>query len=180
MDRKKQETLLRKFPLLYYQYYLPMTETCMCWGFDCGDGWYEIIYELSEQLERHLKRTWYERLLGSKLVTISRLWSKFIGVIYRKLHWRLPRFDYYPFGAVQVKEKFGTLCYYTNYHSDELQEIISKYESLSASTCETCGSNGILIQQGWWHVTCVECASESDLTYMINANSPEEEEEELE
>jgi uncharacterized CHY-type Zn-finger protein len=28
-----------------------MSETCMCWGFP-GDGWFKLIWELSEKLEK--------------------------------------------------------------------------------------------------------------------------------
>jgi len=28
-----------------------MQATCMCWGFDHQDGWYQIIHDLSEKLE---------------------------------------------------------------------------------------------------------------------------------
>jgi len=51
MNKKNTETLLKDFPKLYRQYYLPMTETCMNWGFDCGDGWFDLIYDLSQKLE---------------------------------------------------------------------------------------------------------------------------------
>ena len=51
MNKKNTETLLKDFPKLYRQYYLPMTETCMCWGFDCDDGWFDLIYELSKKLK---------------------------------------------------------------------------------------------------------------------------------
>jgi hypothetical protein len=29
-----------------------MKNTAMCWGFDCGDGWFLILLALSEKLER--------------------------------------------------------------------------------------------------------------------------------
>lgn len=29
-----------------------MTQSCMSWGFDCGDGWFLIVWQLSEQLEK--------------------------------------------------------------------------------------------------------------------------------
>jgi len=51
MNKENTEYLLKKFPQLYQRHMLPMSETCMCWGFDCGDGWFGIIEKLSEQLE---------------------------------------------------------------------------------------------------------------------------------
>ena len=32
-----------------------MTETCMCWGITCGDGWYNILNTLCGQIQHHLK-----------------------------------------------------------------------------------------------------------------------------
>lgn len=43
--------LIASYPKLYKQYNLPPEETCMCWGFECGDGWFNIINELSDKIE---------------------------------------------------------------------------------------------------------------------------------
>jgi hypothetical protein len=64
----------------------------------------------------------------------------------------------------QVKEKFGTLRYYigTIDHDrfDQMSKIIDSYESKSAITCETCGSEGELRSQRYWYRTlCVTCAT---------------------
>ena len=37
--------------ILYCQKDLPMTKTCMCWGFECGEGWHHILKRLSCELE---------------------------------------------------------------------------------------------------------------------------------
>ena len=58
MDNDKQKYLLERYPKLYRQNGLPMTETCMNWGFEIGNGWYDIINKLSEKLE-HLNNTKY-------------------------------------------------------------------------------------------------------------------------
>ena len=47
----KYEELMKEFPLLYGRRKLPMTQTCMCWGIDCGEGWYNPIRDLSFRLE---------------------------------------------------------------------------------------------------------------------------------
>jgi hypothetical protein len=52
MNKLNQDKLLNDFPELYKQYYLPMSETCMCWGFDCGDGWFDLIYKLSTNISK--------------------------------------------------------------------------------------------------------------------------------
>ena len=50
MNEKNTKYLLAKFPDLYRQYHLPMEQSCMCFGFDCGDGWFKIIQNLSKKL----------------------------------------------------------------------------------------------------------------------------------
>jgi hypothetical protein len=42
--------LLGRYPKLYQGYNLPMTETCMCWGFDTGEGWFRLIDQLSADI----------------------------------------------------------------------------------------------------------------------------------
>jgi len=47
LDKK----LCKEFPNLYGDRNTSMTDTCMCWGFQCGDGWFQLIYDLSVKLE---------------------------------------------------------------------------------------------------------------------------------
>jgi hypothetical protein len=51
MKAELQEKLFKEFPLLYGDRNKPMAQTCMCWGIATGDGWFDIIYELSSKLE---------------------------------------------------------------------------------------------------------------------------------
>jgi hypothetical protein len=46
--------LVKRFPVLYQDFYSPMRETCMCWGFGHGDGWNDIIWQLSLAIEEEL------------------------------------------------------------------------------------------------------------------------------
>lgn len=55
MDIKLQEKLFKQFPLLYGDRTKPMTQTAMCWGIETGDGWYNLIYDLSKGLEKIIK-----------------------------------------------------------------------------------------------------------------------------
>lgn len=47
MDAQLERKLFKKYPKLYCQRFLPMIQTCMCWGIDCNNGWYKLIDELS-------------------------------------------------------------------------------------------------------------------------------------
>ena len=50
MDKQLEEILYAKYPVLYEQHGLDMRNTCMCWGFEVGDGWFKLIDELSGKL----------------------------------------------------------------------------------------------------------------------------------
>ena len=60
MNKELTERLLKRFPVLYQDYYSSMTHSCMCWGFDHDDGWFEIIWQLSLALEEELNYSWAE------------------------------------------------------------------------------------------------------------------------
>jgi hypothetical protein len=43
--------MVNKYPKLFRQRHLPMTETCMCWGFEVGKGWYKTLDDLCSKIE---------------------------------------------------------------------------------------------------------------------------------
>jgi hypothetical protein len=53
MKTELDEKLCKAFPKIFAQRNLPMTQTCMCWGFSCEDGWYDLIYDLCEKIQKH-------------------------------------------------------------------------------------------------------------------------------
>ena len=59
--------------------------------------------------------------------------------------------------AVQIKEKFGELRYYTNYTTDEVESIIEFGELRAAVTCEVCGRSGSLRGEHWYQTLCDRC-----------------------
>lgn len=56
MNEKNTQRLLKTYTALYRQHSLPMSETCMCWLFCCGDGWFKIIDLMSKRLTAYAKR----------------------------------------------------------------------------------------------------------------------------
>ena len=60
----------------------------------------------------------------------------------------------------QIKEKFGYLRWYDNWTTKKVQEVIRKYEDLSARTCINCGKPATKISRGWICPWCDDCASE--------------------
>jgi hypothetical protein len=62
----------------------------------------------------------------------------------------------------QIKEKFGTLRFYTGSilyeYADEVEAIINEVETKSETTCEKCGEEGKLRGTGWLSTECDSCA----------------------
>lgn len=50
MRDELEKLLYARYPALYRQHDLPMSKTCMCWGFSCNDGWFGIIDALSKTI----------------------------------------------------------------------------------------------------------------------------------
>ena len=52
MDSHKTNELYEKFPHLYRERTAPLESSQMGWGFQCEDGWYKIIYEMSKKIDK--------------------------------------------------------------------------------------------------------------------------------
>ena len=61
MNSILDEILCKDFPNLYRDRHGNMMNTCMCWGFECGDGWFELLYNISYFLEKEIESTNYEK-----------------------------------------------------------------------------------------------------------------------
>jgi hypothetical protein len=46
MKAELQQKLYEKYPKIFVQKDLPMSQTAMCWGIDCGDGWFWLLDNL--------------------------------------------------------------------------------------------------------------------------------------
>ena len=53
MDPVKEQELFDKYPKIFRQKDLSPQETCMCWGIECGDGWYWLLDNLCGYLQRY-------------------------------------------------------------------------------------------------------------------------------
>jgi hypothetical protein len=51
MRKELTEKLYNKYPKMFKQHSLPLTQTAMCWGFQCDDGWYDLIDNLCYRIQ---------------------------------------------------------------------------------------------------------------------------------
>lgn len=54
MTEENEKKLLEKYPKIFAQRNLPMSQTAMCWGFSCGNGWYNIIDALCANIQGYI------------------------------------------------------------------------------------------------------------------------------
>lgn len=52
MSPDLDEALVRDFPLLFRDRHASPLQSCMHWGFECGDGWEPLIRRAAEKLEK--------------------------------------------------------------------------------------------------------------------------------
>jgi len=124
MKQELDEYLCKVFPKIFAQRNLPMTETCMCWGFECGDGWFNIINQLCQNIQHHIDWKNKEKEVVAQVV------------------------------VSQVKEKYGTLRFYYSGGDDTIDGMVSMAASMSGVTCEQCGNPGTQNYGGWITTLC--------------------------
>ena len=165
MKTELQQKLFEKYPKIFGDRTKPMTETCMCWGLEVGDGWYNLIDILCESLTYTYTTS----------IEVDEEDGKRLGIKPYKSEAK----DSYFFEveppqviATQVKEKYGTLRFYYREEYDEkfmslyqtgkypeLQRSIDRYsdyingivhfaETASGRTCEDTGQPGELHVSG--------------------------------
>ena len=156
MKRELDEALCAKYPLIFKDRNADMRTTAMCWGLECGDGWYNIIDVLCGLLTSEYRgaKSRYEYLMetgvgnvlyGTKIVT-----QEAIDEAKAKLDEETLKVPV----AVQVKEKFGGLRFYVQAATEKHYNYISFAESMSYRTCESCGADGKTYTDGWHTTLC--------------------------
>lgn len=54
MTPELEQKLYSAYPKIFRQKDLPMSQTCMCWGICCDDGWYTILNSLCSRIQIHV------------------------------------------------------------------------------------------------------------------------------
>ena len=173
MKQELDKLLCKDYPKLFVNRNADMQTTCMCWGFECGDGWYNILHQLCESIQCHID--WVEKS-NSDITEYNQMiedsksgnWVRFEEyyrgwdpILYKKrrneIGWEKHRELRDPCPQVvvsQVKEKFGTLCFYYSGGDDIIDGMVRMAEAMSSVTCEECGSPGKRRGGGWIYVAC--------------------------
>ena len=157
MREELDKALCEKYPLIFAQRNGSMSETSMCWGFCCGDGWYNILDAMCSNIQGHID--WRLEQIKSGHKFNQRIEEARANNFEDWESWRPkePREIPEPVEqvvATQVKEKFGTLRFYFGGGDAYTDGIVSMAESMSGHTCEDCGAPGTSTNGGWIRVLC--------------------------
>ena len=132
MRQELDRLLCEKYPKMMVNRNKNMQETCMCWGFECGDGWFNILDQLMGNIQHHID--WKNR----KEEVVAQVTLD------------------------QVKEKFGTLRFYYSGGDDAIDGMVRMAESMSGVTCEECSAPAQTHGPGWIRTICEPCETKRE------------------
>ena len=136
MNKLLDDYLCKKYPKIFSERNKSMKETCMCWGFECDEGWFTLIDNLCQAIQFRIDNPGYNQDGEIEIQQVV---------------------------ALQVKEKYGTLRFYFAGGNDEIRGMVSIAEYLSGSICEVCGKMDETIgkTKGWIKTICFECSDKN-------------------
>ena len=176
MKKEHDEYLCKVYPKMMVNRNKNMKETCMCWGFECGDGWFQILNQLMGNIQHHIDWKVRQREVAIKFHTMAEQLKAGDSTLFDEEMKDLLNRDYVekrkqelidqPLREIpelvpqvtldQVKEKFGTLRFYYTGGDDYISGLVSMAESMSGVTCEECGKPGTQTSGGWIKTVCKE------------------------
>jgi len=183
MRKELDEALCKKYPKIFRDRNGNMRDTAMCWGFECGDGWYNILNQLMGNIQHHID--WKEKQRKGAIDYNEMATQAKAGNfdLFEETMKALPNDEYKEkrlaeivagdFRTVpesipqvtldQVKEKFGTLRFYYSGGDDVIDGMVRMAESMTGVTCESCGNIGESRGGGWIHTYCTPCEEAREL-----------------
>lgn len=167
MNKELEHKLIEKYPKIFANCYKDPQTTCMAWGLEVGDGWYNLIDVLCEALTyTYTTSVKVDEEDGKRLGIEPNIFKEETSYYFKV---ESPQVI-----ADQVKEKFGTLRFYYHLEFDknnveliktgkypQLVEINKRYSDYidgiihfadiaSARICEVSGTSGQLHVRGGW------------------------------
>lgn len=153
-------------------------------GISCGDGWYNVVDVLCANIQRHIGNSRanrardlrYNRALRAGIAGNKRPLEKHFnwGVAPFKVDAMVadrtdeaiasaafitPNQVVRQVQCMQIKEKFGVLCFYYLGGDAYINGLVRMAEDISRHVCEKCGGRAdAKVKSGWIKSLCVACA----------------------
>lgn len=134
MSPDKTQELINVYPDLFSG--LDERNCFYLFSFECDDGWFDLLKDLIAEIRSIIEKGDNPSYIGLDDEPVSLKVS-------------------------QVKEKYASLRFYTNWSNDAIDEAVRKAEDRSKVTCEVCGSEGFhrAVRPYWYKCLCEKCFS---------------------
>ena len=146
MNQELQNTIFEKYPQLFSNTSKSRMESCMCWGIECNNGWYELLSSVCWRIFQH------EQNISERIAVRNKYGTQNDQ---SDLDYVAVKFD-------QIKEKFGGLRIYFSGGDDYVEGIIDMAEEMSYKICEVCGNSGKPNKGGWITTLCNNCRNKDE------------------
>jgi hypothetical protein len=185
MNKELDEKLCKEFPKIFKNRNKSMRESCMAFGFEIGDGWYNIIRNSCLLIQHHIDGARKNR---ANALRFNRAMIRYThkqddaGLIHyftvgkhpdewamkqvaeakkegkcRRVEQTIPQVV-----AEQVKEKFGTLRFYVSGGDSFTDGVVQMAELMSGVTCDKCAAPATVGGKGWYSCRCDVCRGEQN------------------
>jgi len=144
MNEELDKKLCETYPKIFRDRHADKRMTCMCWGFSCGDGWYNLIDTLCSSLQWDTDKNDYPQVIADQVK------EKF-GEL--RFHYHTERgdvsVDVFSYDARKrgiIEGKIDFACH------------------MSGNICEECGSTNNVKNEplnGWYKTLCEGCKETS-------------------
>ena len=138
MDQELQNQLFEKYPDLFSNKDKDIMHSCMAWGIECNNGWYDIVSSVCWMIKQHEDNVQWQTEYKQKT----------------QLDYQS---DYFPVKFDQIKEKYGGLRLYFSGGDEYVEGLVSMAEAMSYKICEVCGNRGSPNENGWISTLCDGC-----------------------
>jgi hypothetical protein len=133
MNSELQNQLYEKYPQLFVNKNKTPMESPMCFGIECGEGWYDILSSLCWMINQHEGNIEARTKYNPEYATIT---------------------EYFPVKFDQIKEKYGGLRVYFSGGDEYIEGLVSMAEAMSYKICDICGNKGEPNKEGWISTRC--------------------------
>lgn len=149
MNIELEKKLIEKYPELFRDMYGDPQKTCLAFGIECGDGWYDLIDNICHIIKQEIDNR-------ERAIRYAKTWNKDTlnpdSEYFCREDKEVP--DPIEVTITQIKEKLGTLRFYYNGGTDYIHGAVQMAENMSAHICEVCGERGSISRGPWLKTLC--------------------------
>lgn len=145
MDQELENQLYEKYPNLFANKDKGIQASCMAFGCEVGNGWYELLSSLCHRITNHEENIEFRINVRNKNGKEN----------------DAADLTYVPVTFDQIKEKFGGLRIYFSGGDDYVFGAVGMAEEYSYKICEICGNAGKPNKGGWISTLCDNCRNKT-------------------